>query len=167
MRKTLEDFYYGNITSSTQDMTLHPELKRSTDRVACFENQLAEQLNEVRQAILVKLIESQQEIDRITALENFILGFRLGVRMMAECMDDNDGDIKMEVNDSDKKRANGEGSLRKRPDGCWEGRYTAGRDPVADKAIYKNVPAKMQKACTEKLVLAIEKSGKIDVAKAG
>ena len=26
-------------------------------------------------------------------LENFILGFRLGVRMMAECMDANDGDI--------------------------------------------------------------------------
>ena len=41
-----------------------------------------------------KLIESQHEIDSITALENFILGFRLGVRMMAESMDDNDGNIK-------------------------------------------------------------------------
>ena len=40
-------------------------------------------------------IESQQEIDSITAMENFILGFRLGVRMMAECMDDNDGDIRI------------------------------------------------------------------------
>ena len=45
-----------------------------------------------------------------------------------------------------KKRANGEGSLRKRPDGRWEGRYTAGRDPVTGKAIYKNVLAKTQKA---------------------
>ena len=43
---------------------------------------------------MAKLIESQQEIDSITALENFILGFRLGVRIMTECMDDNDGDIK-------------------------------------------------------------------------
>ena len=43
---------------------------------------------------MAKLIESQQEIDSITALENFILGFRLGARIMAECMDDNDGDIK-------------------------------------------------------------------------
>ena len=33
-------------------------------------------------------------IDSITALENFILGFRLGVRLMAECMDENDGDIR-------------------------------------------------------------------------
>ena len=29
-----------------------------------------------------------------------------------------------------KKRANGEGSIRKRKDGRWEGRYTAGHDPV-------------------------------------
>lgn len=70
------------------------ELKRATDRVARFENQLTEQLDEAGQTILAKLIESQQEIDSITAMENFILGFRLGVRMMAECMDENDGDIR-------------------------------------------------------------------------
>ena len=28
-----------------------------------------------------------------------------------------------------KRRANGEGNLRKRKDGRWEGRYTAGRRP--------------------------------------
>jgi len=33
-----------------------------------------------------------QEIDSITVMENFILGFRLGVRLMAECMDE-DGDL--------------------------------------------------------------------------
>ena len=43
-----------------------------------------------------------------------------------------------------KKRANGEGSLRKRPDGRWEG-----RDPVTGKAIYKNVLAKTQKECKD------------------
>ncbi len=41
-----------------------------------------------------------------------------------------------------KRRANGEGSIRKRRDGRWEGRYTAGRDPVTGKAIYKNVLGK-------------------------
>ena len=38
-----------------------------------------------------------------------------------------------------KKRANGEGNIRKRKDGRWEGRYTAGHDPETGKAIYKNV----------------------------
>ena len=95
MRNTLEDLYYGNITPNAQDMVPNSELKRATDRVARFEKQLTEQLDETGQAVLAKLIESQQEIDSITAMENFILGFRLGVRMMAECMDDNDGDIRI------------------------------------------------------------------------
>ncbi|MDE6590130.1 MAG: site-specific integrase, partial [Oscillospiraceae bacterium] len=66
-----------------------------------------------------------------------------------------------------KKRANGEGNIRKRKDGRWEGRYTAGRDPVTGKPIYKNVLAKTQKECKEKLARAIEKNGKIDVTKSG
>ena len=33
-----------------------------------------------------------------------------------------------------KKRANGEGNIRKRKDGRWEGRYTAGIDPETGKA---------------------------------
>lgn len=94
MRKTLEDLYYGNITPSTQDMASNSELKRATDRVIRCEAQLMEQLSKTGQTVLAKLIDSQHEIDSITALENFILGFRLGARIAAECMDDNDGDIR-------------------------------------------------------------------------
>ena len=94
MRKTLEDLYYGNITPHAQEMAAGSELKRAVDRVARYESQLTEQLDEAGQTILTKLISSQQEIDSITARENFILGFRLGVRIMAECLDDNDGDIR-------------------------------------------------------------------------
>ena len=41
-----------------------------------------------------------------------------------------------------KKRANGEGSIRKKPSGRWEGRYTQGIDPVTGRAIQKSVSAK-------------------------
>ena len=58
-----------------------------------------------------------------------------------------------------KRRANGEGSIRKRKDGRWEGRYTAGRDLVTGKAIYKNVLGKTQAEVKAKLKSAIEKSG--------
>ena len=95
MRNTLEDLYYGNIAPNAQDMVPNSELKRATDRVTRFEKQLIEQLDEAGQAVLAKLIESQQEIDSITALENFILGFRLGIKIMMECMDNNDGDIRI------------------------------------------------------------------------
>ena len=94
MRNTLEDLYFGNITPCEQQMAPDSELKRAVDRVARYESQLTEQLDEAEQTILTKLISSQHEIDSITARENFILGFRLGVRIMAECMDDNDGDIR-------------------------------------------------------------------------
>ena len=57
--------------------------------------------------------------------------------------------------------------MRKRPYGRWEGRYTAGRDPATGKAIYKNVLAKTQKECKEKLERAIEKNGKVDVVRSG
>ena len=66
-----------------------------------------------------------------------------------------------------KKRANGEGNIRKRKDGRWEGRYTAGHDPETGKAIYKNVLAKTQKECKEKLAAALEQAGKIDANKTG
>ena len=36
-----------------------------------------------------------------------------------------------------KKRANGEGNIRKRKDGRWEGRYTAGYDPETGKRLLK------------------------------
>ena len=94
MRKTLEDLYYGNITPNEQQMTPGSEMEKAVARVASCEKQLMEQLGETEQTILTKLIRSQHEINSITATENFILGFRLGVRLMVECMDDNDGNIR-------------------------------------------------------------------------
>ena len=94
MRNTLEDLYYGNITPGAQQIVPNSELKRAIDRVTRFESQLTERLDETGQKILTKLIESRDEVESITARENFILGFRLGVRITMECMDGNDGDIR-------------------------------------------------------------------------
>lgn len=66
-----------------------------------------------------------------------------------------------------KRRANGEGSIRKRKDGRWEGRYTAGYDPDTGKRIIKNVLGKTQAEVKEKLKLAVEDNEKIDVSKDG
>ena len=94
MRKVLEDFYCGNITLSEKETQPGSELQRAISTAAQCESQLAGGLDEVGQAPLTKLNEAQNEINSSTEMENFILGFRLGVRIMAECMDDNDGDIR-------------------------------------------------------------------------
>ena len=63
MRNTLEDLYYGNITPGAQQMAPNSELRRATDRVARFESQLTERLDEGGQTILAKLIESRDEVE--------------------------------------------------------------------------------------------------------
>ena len=65
-----------------------------------------------------------------------------------------------------RKRANGEGSIRKRKDGRWEGRYTAGHDPNTGKPIYKNVLGKTQAEVKVKLKSAMEECEKVDIWKA-
>ena len=65
-----------------------------------------------------------------------------------------------------KKRANGEGSIRKRKDGRWEGRYTAGNDPATGKPIHKSVLAKTQPEAKEKLKQAIAEAEKLDMSRA-
>ena len=64
-----------------------------------------------------------------------------------------------------KKRANGEGNIRKRKDGRWEGRYTAGYDPNTGKRINKNVLGKTQAEAREKLKKAMEECQGLDIAR--
>ena len=65
-----------------------------------------------------------------------------------------------------KKRANGEGNIRKRSDGRWEGRYTAGYNPETGKRIIKNVLGKTQAECKAKLAAAMEATKSVDVSRA-
>ena len=115
MRKTLKDFYYGNLTPGDQDMAVGSELKRAVDRITRCEQHLTERLGEPEQLLLNELISAQHIADSITAEENFILGFRLGVRIMAECMDGNDGDIRSggEKNRQNRSRWDAAGALRR------------------------------------------------------
>ena len=67
-----------------------------------------------------------------------------------------------------KKRSNGEGNIRKRKDGRWEGRYTAGHDLETGKPLYKNVLLGRTQAETKaKLKAAIEETKSLDITKTG
>ena len=50
-----------------------------------------------------------------------------------------------------KKNAQGAGTIRKRADGRWEARFTAGFDPASGKQIQKSVYGRTQKEVREKL----------------
>ena len=64
-----------------------------------------------------------------------------------------------------KKRANGEGNIRKRKDGRWEGQYSAGYHPDTGKRINKNVLGKTQAEVKEKLKKAIDECQGLDIVR--
>lgn len=63
------------------------------------------------------------------------------------------------------RRSKGEGSIRKRKDGRWEGRYTAGHDESTGKPIYKNVLGKTRQEAADKLRTAIQKSSALNITR--
>ena len=93
MRKILEDLYFGNIVPYEKRIAADAELRQLVKRAADCESQLTERLNEEERQTLDTLIGTQHEIDSTMAREYFILGFRLGVRLMTECMDEDDGEL--------------------------------------------------------------------------
>lgn len=66
-----------------------------------------------------------------------------------------------------KRRANGEGNMRKRKDGRWEGRYTAGFDSETGKQILKSVLGKSQAEVKEKLKKKMEETKGIVIKRSG
>ena len=63
-----------------------------------------------------------------------------------------------------KRRASGEGNIRKRKDGRREGRYVAGHD-AEGKPIRKSVMGKSQAEVKEKLKTALAEAGAVDLSK--
>ena len=45
--------------------------------------------------LLLRLLNAENEISSTMSLENFILGFRLGMRMAMEALDEDDGSLTM------------------------------------------------------------------------
>ena len=68
-------------------------ISKSFRTVSEKEEQLKILLCEKDQALLKEMVTAQINLNGITAEENFILGFRLGIRLGIEIMDDTDSCI--------------------------------------------------------------------------
>lgn len=91
MRKTLENFYYGNITPCDRQIESGSDLQRVMEKAERCEEKLTEQLKDEERSLLLNLLNAQNEISSTLAIEKFILGFRLGMRLAIESFDENDG----------------------------------------------------------------------------
>ena len=93
MRDTLEDLYFGNITPNDQIVKSGTALKKAMEQSAECEKKLTALLEDKEKALLLRLINAENEIGSTLALENCILGFRLGARLILEGLDEDDGSL--------------------------------------------------------------------------
>ena len=93
MRETLEDLYYGNITPYDRQIRSGTSLMKAIEQSQECEEQLTKLLEGEAHSLLLQLINAENEIGSTLALENFILGFRLGTRLILEALDEDDGSL--------------------------------------------------------------------------
>ena len=94
MRDTLENLYFGKITPNEQDITPGSVLADAMGRAEQCEERLT-RLEGEEKTLLLRLLNAENEISSTMALENFILGFRLGMRIAIESLDEDDGSLTM------------------------------------------------------------------------
>ena len=94
MRDTLEDLYYGNIIPCDKRIRSGTPLKQALEEVEGLSEQLEARLDAEGQALLHQLADAENEAASTIALENFILGFRLGMRLAVEgLLESGDGSV--------------------------------------------------------------------------
>lgn len=93
MRKTLEELFYGNLTPNEQQITPTSPLQQAMDQAEEYEEKLSALLEGEEKTMLLRLLNAENEIGSTLALENFILGFRLGMRLAVEALDEDDGSL--------------------------------------------------------------------------
>ena len=93
MRDTLEDLYFGKITPNEQNITPGSVLADAMARAEQYEEKLTALLEGEEKTMLLRLLNAENEIGSTLALENFILGFRLGMRLAMEALDEDDGSL--------------------------------------------------------------------------
>ena len=87
MRETLEDLYYGNITPCDRQIRSDTSLMKAMEQSQKCGEQLTKLLEGEAHSLLLRLINAENEIGSTLTLENFILGFRLGSRLILESLD--------------------------------------------------------------------------------
>ena len=93
MRKTLEELFYGNLAPNEQQITPDSPLQQAMDQAEEYEEKLSALLKGEEKTMLLRLLNAENEIGSTLALENFILGFRLGMRVAIEALDEDDGSL--------------------------------------------------------------------------
>ncbi|MCH5185697.1 MAG: hypothetical protein J1F64_06185 [Oscillospiraceae bacterium] len=84
----LDDLYYGNIKPVDNGFVKNSEFDKALKVFCDCETELCKAIDKDADEALTRLINSHNELLATTGLENFKIGFRLGVKMMCDAFID-------------------------------------------------------------------------------
>lgn len=84
MTSILEEFAYGNVCPQAQYFKKDSEYGKAMELVSRNEQKLLDQLGAEDKARFEKYIDAQGDVNRLTAIKNFMYGYKLGLIMTAE-----------------------------------------------------------------------------------
>ena len=84
MASILEEFAYGNVSPETQYFKRDSKYGRAMELVTRNEQKLRDRLGAEDKEIFEKYMDAQGEVNQLTAVQNLIYGYKLGLVMTAE-----------------------------------------------------------------------------------
>lgn len=84
MHNILEEFAYGNISPQAQSCRKDSEMGQAMALIVRIEEKLIGKLNAEETELLTKFTDAHSEMNRLTAVQNLLYGYKLGVIMTAE-----------------------------------------------------------------------------------
>ena len=91
MRRMIEELYFGNLNPNEKQFDRNSEYAETMKTISENEEKLTLLLYGREKQLFLNFVNAQSGLNTITALENFIAGFRLGARIGIEVMDGEDG----------------------------------------------------------------------------
>lgn len=81
----IEELYYGNINPNEKRFENNTQFTKALERFCKNESKLTEALTGENLKLFIDMVNAADEITACTSVDNFKIGFILGVRMMIDC----------------------------------------------------------------------------------
>ncbi len=89
----IEELYYGNINPNEKRYKSPTPYDKAVKTFSDIENKLSKKLNGENLKLFNELVNASDEISATSGVENFKIGFILGVQLMADCFKSDAGMI--------------------------------------------------------------------------
>ena len=85
MKNFIEELYYGNINPNEKKFVQNTQYSKALETMSKIETEILNKFSDEDKKLFNDMINARDEVSAYTSVENFKIGFVLGVRMMIDC----------------------------------------------------------------------------------